>query len=477
MRRRGVKSRPSGIAGEVWSGLGMVILWCFALPTQGCQSKAAAVPGDDGGSRAPVPADAAADATRSSFGGAAGVGGETATGGGGDDAGGAGGTPVPTNHCPRMPGTPCFEPCGGDPTGVWRLEDSCFSTTASVSSCDIVAEGTPGKSAILLAIQPDGTASIHGTEDWSIHAQMSAECRGLTSADSCDTASYNSDALLFSYTRAMSCRPSACGACDCEDATVHADIDSPTSQGTTGREGNLLRLGFFRTPYCAQGDTLWIGGASVDGAPKVSYKLRKQSCRGTPTPCPARTPDQCMLDNGCYLGNCRGVLAANDARCGAFDPISCGRQPGCRFDPASCAGAADRICDIQICDTQPGCAWGAPIQVCGGNSACSLLAVADCTGPGCSVHPCQSLGGIDPVDCGLIPNAVDCARAPGCVPHPRSATAPCTGRTLCSAQTDATLCETLTCFALPYCNGTAPTDCVDLSVAACATIPGCHPQW
>ncbi|MES1166237.1 MAG: hypothetical protein ABUR63_10790, partial [Verrucomicrobiota bacterium] len=398
--------------------------------------------------------------------------GATATAGAGG-AGGAGGTdiPPPADHCPHAAVAPCFEPCGGDPYGSWILEESCFnSVTTRKGNCEMVAQGIPGNNDITLQILADGTYQVTGAEDWSFTARMSLGCRGLTSTDQFGAAAMNVDALLFSPTHTVTCAANACGACDCANPSEQAPITFPFSVDGTTPVGNVLELGIFRTPYCVQNDVLWIGGAGLDGTPKVSYKFRKKSCQGTPAVCEQRTPAQCMQDSYCILGSCVGTPRDPNTTCAINDAAICTSNPGCRWLPNACTGYPPTTCDFAACvGNTLGCAFGAPMAKCGGNSSCDLRTATDCTGPGCKLVQCAPSVS-DPVDCGLLTTAADCAKAPGCVAHTRGPSI-CTGTTHCTAQTDQTVCQTLLCYAAPTCTGTSTVMCSTLSVDTCTTVP------
>jgi hypothetical protein len=159
----------------------------------------------------------------SATGGVAGAG----PGGAGPTAGapGSAGSTGLATQCSAKTGSSCFEPCGGDLSVNWVLEDSCFGpASTSKGVCETVISGTSTKSSLLLTASVAGELAVYGTESWSISATMSLGCPGLASADLCSSASLLSDALLFSYTQPMSCAPNSCGACDCEAHDVNGTI-------------------------------------------------------------------------------------------------------------------------------------------------------------------------------------------------------------------------------------------------------------
>ncbi len=409
----------------------------------------------------------------------------TGGGGGGSTAGtsGSAGSTGLENQCGLKTATSCFEPCGGDLFGNWVLEDSCFSpATTKKGVCETIIQGTPIENDLLVTGAATGELSVFGTENWSIKATMSLGCRGLASADLCSSASLLSDALLFSYTQPMSCSPNACGACDCAAPEVNGKIVFPLARALDKLQVTFLRSGPFTFPYCVTGDVLWIGGTDSDGTPKVSYKFRKRSCKGTTTPCAQRALDQCELGQGCTRGVCTDAKPGMATGCeNVTGADGCLPEQGCLWNPNVCVGTADVSCDPTVCGTRAGCTWGDPVQRCTGDSDCAYRNADQCVGvgsaAGCSLHVCAPPFGTtdDSANCRLILTAADCAKAPGCVAHPRSAAAPCTGQTLCSSQTDAAICEQLFCYS-QACTGTS-TPCSEVPLAECAKVPGCQITW
>jgi hypothetical protein len=397
-------------------------------------------------------------------------------------SGSAGSTGLAT-QCSVKAASSCFEPCGGDLSGNWVLENSCFGpASTSKGVCETVISGTSTKSSLLLTASVAGELAVYGTESWSISATMSLGCRGLAAADLCSSASLLSDALLFSYTQPMSCSPNSCGACDCEAHDVNGTIAFPLSRAVDPLLASFLRTGPFTFPYCVTGDVLWIGGTAQDGTPKVSYKFRKHSCQGTTTPCAQRALAECELGQGCSRGVCTNARPGTATGCGdVTSSDGCLPEQGCLWNPNVCVGTADVSCDPTVCGIRPGCTWGAPMQRCTGISDCAYRTSDQCVGAGlaagCSLHVCQPPFGTtnDQADCRLIPTAADCAKAPGCVAHPRSTLAPCTGQTSCSAQTSTGTCDLLAC-ASQACTGTS-TPCSQVPVASCASVPGCQVSW
>ncbi len=461
-----------GATGGIWAG--------GALAGDGGTAGAGgAGPADhvDGGGQAGTRANG-------SFGGDGGGGGE-GVGGAGPAAGASGAANGAglESQCNLKAAPSCFEPCGGDLSGNWVLEDACFGPAATHKGvCDTFISGTSTKSNLLLTSSGRGELTAFGTESWSISATMSLGCRGLASADLCASASLLSDALLFSYTQPMSCSQNACGACDCQARDVNGAIAFPLTLPVDPLQVNFLRSGPFTFPYCVMGDVLWIGGSAQDGTPKVSYKLRKHSCQGTTTPCAQRALDQCELGQGCNLGSCTNAVPDPPVGCeDATTSNECLARQGCVWNPNVCVGTPDVSCDPTVCGTRPGCTWGDPMQRCTGQSDCAYRSPDQCVGSGlaggCSLRPCEAPSGAtsDKADCRLILNAADCANAPGCIAHPRSAATPCTGVTSCASQTDLAICSTLSCYA-QVCSGTS-TPCSQIPVANCSSVPGCQISW
>lgn len=380
---------------------------------------------------------------------------------------------LPKDQCETSPNTSCFEPCGGEPFGAWVLVDSCFGTgSVSSGSCQETIEAKPGTSDLRLRLLDYGDMQVYGTEEWTVAAQESLGCMGLSSVYSCPNATYWDESLLFSSASAFSCVANACGVCECGGKAL-GYLNNFFGFERWSRSGNNLRLGSLTTPYCVKGDELWIGGQEVGSdSPKPSYKFKKRSCTGTPLPCSARTAEQCAF--GCSVGVCKATTGTLPRCATAFSEEDCGVVQGCTWDPDGCSGTAAESCQFENCGTEPGCTWGEPKARCGGTAiSCEARDVNSCTGEGCEVRVCMAnfseLG-----ECPLL-SATDCTKAPGCFVS--TTTGACTGQTYCTNQTDAAICSKLgTCFAGANCAGT-PTECQTLTVEACQNVDGCRIEW
>lgn len=384
----------------------------------------------------------------------------------------------PAAECQPEAGEPCFEPCGGEPFGAWVLEDTCFAAGAfTEKGCEGTASGTAGESDLRLRILDGGGLEVHGTEAWAVNLTLPLACLGLSTTASCSFYQYTSNPLLFAYAPSSSCSPNACGACDCENTVQTAAVNSFQYANWHRDDATLYFGNTSSAPYCVQDDVLWVGGGDAAGPPKVAYKFRKQSCVGAPVPCSERTVAQCDLGDSCSLGACTATATGNALRCSAAStPAACGVLQGCSWDPEACAGEVSGSCNFETCESEPGCMFGDPVEKCGGEPiACESRGEEACSGTGCAWAICQP-NAAEEADCALLARAADCTKAPGCVVAPTGSATPCTGETLCTAQTSEALCTQLECIASQGCVGT-PTACSELTLATCATVPGCRREW
>jgi hypothetical protein len=379
----------------------------------------------------------------------------------------------PVEECSAKADVPCFEPCGGDPFGAWVLEESCFGRTVSQSNgstCRPVLQGEDKGSDVRLRILDGGTLELFGHEDWQISAQVGLSCLAINTVKKCQFATYWPESLLFGSSGPAKCQENACGVCDCEGALN--SFPSQFSFDRWSRSGKTLQLGFISVPYCVKGDELWIGGSDSNGTAKVSYKFKKQSCQGTPLACSKRTPEQCVQGFSCSPGACHGASGSVPRCLTAGSESECSVLQGCEWDPDGCTGAPNDHCEFASCGSEPGCTWGPPQQRCGGYPfPCEDRDVTQCSGGGCTPHVCQP-NGVDYGSCQQLVNATDCGKAPGCT----WASNVCTGSSLCAAQTDAAVCQKLSCWPSAWCGGT-PNDCTTLSLDTCYDTPGCRIEW
>lgn len=353
-------------------------------------------------------------------GGANGVGGTGNTGGAGNAAGestaeggeaGACACPLGDDCNPVEP-TPCFEPCGGEPFGVWKLEDTCFADGALDTpreGCQQQLHATAGDSNLTLRILDGGELDLHGTEEWTLSSTTALACVGIESSNRCQDVSWWLDGLLFSSSAETKCVASGCGACDCQ-GQGYGYVGGGFNQWS--RAGNQLTLGSIATDYCVKGDVMWVGGHTQAGAPKVSYKFRKHSCVGTPVPCSERSPADCAKSDTCAVGHCASTSGL-DARCAeiTWEP-DCAIAEGCEWASDGCTGTTFEACDYSTCDLELGCSWGEPKQYCGGNpSRCQDLdPTTQCAAAGCKVVDDSCLPKIKCADLALAA----CHSEPGC---------------------------------------------------------------
>jgi hypothetical protein len=352
-------------------------------------------------------------------GGRGNTGGTTDAGGAGNAAGDssgeggeAGACTCPLgDDCNPVDAAPCFEPCGGEPFGVWKLEDACFADAVvdgPGGHCQQRLSATPGDSDLTLRILDGGDLDVRGTEEWTLGATTALACLGIESSNRCQDASWWLDGLLFSPSAETSCVASSCGACDCQ-GQANGYIGGGFYQWS--RAGNQLTLGGVTTNYCVKGDVLWLGGRDADGVPKVSYMFKKHSCVGTPVPCAERSPTDCTKSDSCAVGHCFSTSGL-DAYCPeiTWEP-DCVIAEGCEWASDGCTGTTFEACDYDTCDQELGCSWGEPKQRCAGTpSRCQDLDLAQCASAGCKVvgETCASI-----TQCASLSLAA-CHSEPGC---------------------------------------------------------------
>lgn len=172
--------------------------------------------------------------------------------------------------CPvsREPEAPCFEPCGGDPLGVWQLSYGCYAAReVQGSSCPAFQDGEMLRSYLTLELrQPDptfaaDTAFIDGVESWrfwTIYARECGPCRKLTAQPT---------AMLFGILAEVTGVLDTCAQCDCPSGGGASVALAEPHQVN----GNLLTIGAMDLPFCVKGDQLWIGGGE-----KVAYMFTRR---------------------------------------------------------------------------------------------------------------------------------------------------------------------------------------------------------
>jgi len=376
------------------------------------------------------------------------------TGGtGGDDSEPAGAGGAGPDDC-EPARTPCFEPCGGDLTGNWVLEDACFR--GDVGDCPGAhLDGTARELSMSMVILDGGEPAVEGHVIWEIVGHLPPSCLDIDDVDSCEAAP-----LFFfgptgpthsslSSAWFAECEASACGVCECS-----AEL----------QDGWVLT-----DSYCVSGDVLWVGGADRNGTPKVSYKFRRRSCAGSAVPCAERALEDCALGGDCRRGRCTGTLPACDetltkATCDLF-------APDCTWLPDECWG--DARCDFLTCEQTPGCELIPPVAPrCGGEASCGGFEFTECDYAGCWLRKCY--GEPTPRPCEWLDPAT-CRLVQGC----SSSGGNCTGTALCDEQTTVDACWALDgCLPTPSCEGTPMgPGCSELSVDDCHSVPGCVVEW
>lgn len=277
----------------------------------------------------------AVNGTGGSSSGASGSGGD-----GGSPVDGIGCEPPPTKHG-------CFEPCGGDPSGVWLIEETCLDGSEAAEYCPGgFFTGTSVENELKLHIVEGRQFEVGGTDRWDIRANLPHECLGIDRASPCASAELYIEPLIMSFVNGLPCKESACGTCECGGPLFGGYY---YASGSVEVGATTLKLNTEEMPYCVQGDTLWLGGRGTDGEPKASYKFRKRSCTG-PT-CGELTEEQCRLTS-------------------------------CRSNSSGCEGTGSP-CSHDYCDADLGCSWGPPEAHCGSPigeviAGCDALSVEDC---------------------------------------------------------------------------------------------------
>ncbi len=379
----------------------------------------------------------------------------------------------PAEQCSAASGTPCFEPCGGDPFGSWVMVDSCFKTSnAGVgTACRRLVQASPNGSDLRLRILDGGGFEFRGTERWSVTVSASLSCLLLDSVNECDGSTIGANPFMFSSGGRLSCKSNACGVCDCT-----GDLEGSHSlvKDSWSREGNVLRIGSERFPYCVKGDELWLGGGLDEDSPVGAYKFKKQSCTGTPVKsCAERGKDECLASLGCKIGSCQPLPFSTVTTCSSYlGQNSCDSSPECQWVYENCSGTVE--CQFANCDSEPGCSWGPPKQHCGGmpQEYCGELDAKSClVEHGCWLDTCTSSAA---EDCRHL-NADECAKAPGCRAADPQASVKCIGNADCARQSDPAICAKLACQTTPFCDG--QVDCTSFSLDECHDHPGCRFEW
>ncbi len=249
--------------------------------------------------------------------GGAGTGAAPASGGASGDAGTGGTT------CPKLEADPrqTIVACGGDPTGTWRLRSMDatgmfmslrLSTPEGVESteCDTDLAAQTEVFDFLMNFEEGGYLETY-VGVFQISLLTSNACFRDGVGASCD------DVLV-----AGQCRSDSCDVCKC-------DLGNQTP-GLGGGEwstadGTVLVNGSEGYDYCVVGDTLTLLNQSG-----VRFTLTRFQTTAAPTPCAARTSENCLRGTGCArTGNaCVGTAPAT---CDFTDYFT---TPGCEPTPA-----------------------------------------------------------------------------------------------------------------------------------------------
>jgi hypothetical protein len=373
----------------------------------------------------------------------------------------------------------CFEPCGGNPLGVWVLEQTCFNASSDGVGCaGAFIDAVPDAADLRLEILENEPIASKGSEGLEVTARVPLPCLGIESVERCSEVSFYASPLLYTLSQALTCQASECGHCECTDRVGAYAGNGYSGSGKPWQPGSTtLAFGGMEVPYCVDGDTLWAGGMSADGTPKVAYQFRRKSCSGTPLPCAEREDDECAGD--CTPGRCLPTADGDADTCAGFaaDQPQCDLTAGCGWDPEGCWGTASERCDFRNCVETPGCSWGPPQASCGGQiDNCFARSVVNCSDtPGCAPRTCYNELMDDSAPCERLTTGAACSQAPGCTWNGTA----CSGVTRCGVQTDPDVCTSLECFTseVPICGGYPTQQCSDFGVDDCHTEPGCRLEW
>jgi len=371
----------------------------------------------------------------------------------------------------------CFEPCYGDPRGAWVLEQTCLSGSSTGESCPAgIMSGTAPTGDFRIRIGDDRVVEAIGEERLNVKARVPLSCLGIESVNRCKDAEFYVSPFLLGISTPIRCAPTDCGDCECS-GEISAFGEAALAGGKPEPGARLLWFGTIKVPYCVDGDSLWVGGTLADGTPKASYKFRRRSCTGTPTPCEKRDPSNCgKVDDGCWPGHCVAT-SASAQECDGQSEQGCDQNAGCAWQATQrCWGDTADACEFGNCDATPGCSWGEPHARCRGElTTCYEQAAAGCATPGCALRTCvYGDGGNVAIDCAVL-SANACAKAPGCA----WSGGRCSGTTDCWAQTDGGVCDLLGCSpqATALCTGEPTQKCSDFTAEDCVGHGRCYLEW
>jgi len=395
------------------------------------------------------------------------------------EAGGVGECSCPALETCEVKRAKCFEPCGGDPRGAWVLVQTCLEGSSTGERCPAgIMSGTAPPGDFRIRIDDDHMVQAIGQERLNVQARVPLSCLGIESVNRCKDAEFYVSPFLLGISRPIRCKATDCGDCQCSGAISAFDdaaldgINEPSPP-----DSDSLWFGRIQVPYCVDGDSLWVGGTLADGTSKASYKFRRRSCTGNPTPCEQRDPSNCgEVDEGCWPGHCVATAALAE-ECDGQSEQGCAQNAGCTWQATQhCWGSTAEACEFENCDRTPGCSWGEPQARCRGElTTCYEQGAAGCTMPGCTPRTCvYGDGGNVDIDCEVL-SANACAKAPGC----ELIGGRCSGTTDCWGQTDGGVCDSLGCSpqATALCTGEPTQKCSDFSADDCVGHGRCHLEW
>jgi hypothetical protein len=157
-------------------------------------------------------------------------------------------------------------PCGGNLVGTWKLQDSCSSSTSTVSC---------GTNHTAFSENLNGTITFNSDMTYAL-SSGGDETITLTIPLSCFTNTGTTTDLACTGVRSGPSSLPGPGTCTVSGSNCDCHMDEPlpnvTESGTYGLSGSMITT----TPsngdgtnstvgYCVSGDTLSIGGAAVVG--------------------------------------------------------------------------------------------------------------------------------------------------------------------------------------------------------------------
>jgi hypothetical protein len=134
-------------------------------------------------------------------------------------------------------------PCGGDPTGRWRVASGCVQLPPALAGCSGPILGGHGSLAGTLTLQG-------GSFSTDVHSRLAPLIETPPACGACTQV----ETMLRATWGSLSCSDDGAG-CRCSaDESTHE-----TESGTYTMAGTTLTLGGAATySYCVQGTTLWL---------------------------------------------------------------------------------------------------------------------------------------------------------------------------------------------------------------------------